>query len=245
MRFHNRVCDRLASGGTPSTMLFGNAREMVVKHYQWMLRSDFLPRIVDSGHRRRRIQAWPQGLRSGATGTPTMLIEFSVAAYRLGHSMIRDKYNWNAVFSTGGALGDRGTLDNLFRFSGTSGTSVLGLSSTTRSTALRTPADQLGRPLDTALRLCDGRHTGTCAGERAVELHPPARHPPHKPVGQPAARLLRWTWHNRAGHERNLAFRNLVRGRMVGLATGQEVAAHIATLVPGVKVLTAAGDPRQ
>ena len=39
--------------------------------------------------------------------------------------------------------------------------------------------------------------------------------------------------------QRNLAFRNLVRGRMVGLATGQEVAAHIATLVPGVKVLTA------
>jgi hypothetical protein len=40
--------------------------------------------------------------------------------------------------------------------------------------------------------------------------------------------------------QHNLAFRNLVRGRMVGLATGQEVAAHIATLVPGVKALTPA-----
>ena len=39
-------------------------------------------------------------------------------------------------------------------------------------------------------------------------------------------------------NQRNLAFRNLVRGRMVGLATGQEVAAHIANLVPGVEALT-------
>ena len=39
------------------------------------------------------------------TDVPTMPIEFSVAAYRLGHSMIRAAYNWNKDFDAGtGAL---------------------------------------------------------------------------------------------------------------------------------------------
>ena len=33
---------------------------------------------------------------------PTMPIEFSVAAYRFGHSMVRAAYDWNAVFNTWG-----------------------------------------------------------------------------------------------------------------------------------------------
>ena len=50
------------------------------------------------------------------TQVPTMPIEFSVAAYRLGHSMVRAAYNWNAEFPNGA-----GTLPLLFNFSGTSG----------------------------------------------------------------------------------------------------------------------------
>ena len=33
------------------------------------------------------------------TQVPTMPIEFSVACFRLGHSMIRPAYNWNKVFA--------------------------------------------------------------------------------------------------------------------------------------------------
>ncbi|HEU5102635.1 MAG TPA: peroxidase family protein, partial [Roseiflexaceae bacterium] len=120
MRFHNQVCDILASD-TPSTMLFQKARELVVKHYQWMLRTDFLPRIVDPEIVDDVFTLGRRVFEVSATDFPTMPIEFSVAAYRLGHSMIRDKYNWNAIFSAGGVIGDFGTLDNLFRFSGTSG----------------------------------------------------------------------------------------------------------------------------
>src|SRR5204863_7211519 len=50
------------------------------------------------------------------TDVPTMPIEFSVASYRLGHSMIRAAYNCNKEFDAGG-----GTLDYLFIFSGLSG----------------------------------------------------------------------------------------------------------------------------
>ena len=58
IRFHNRVVDELA-GTTPSALLFTTARKIVVKHYQWMLVTDFLPRMVDPGRRRRGIPGRP------------------------------------------------------------------------------------------------------------------------------------------------------------------------------------------
>jgi hypothetical protein len=45
-----------------------------------------------------------------------MPIEFSMAAFRLGHAMIREAYNWNAIFDDGA-----GSLDLLFTFTGLSG----------------------------------------------------------------------------------------------------------------------------
>ena len=38
-----------------------------------------------------------------ATDVPTMPIEFAVAAYRLGHSMIRQDYSWNDIFDNDSA----------------------------------------------------------------------------------------------------------------------------------------------
>jgi Animal haem peroxidase len=241
MRFHNRVCDRLAGGGTPSAMLFEQAREMVVKHYQWMLRSDFLPRIVDPAIVDDVFTYGRKVFEVGATGTPTMPIEFSVAAYRLGHSMIRDKYNWNAVFSVGGAIGDIGTLLNLFRFSGTSGSLNPGSGlpdNPLEGTLERLPTNWVAD----WTRLYDFVTDGT------PELAPEGgqlnfTRPLDIRLTNPLANLPLGTFGGRGTSvpdmERNLAFRNLVRGRMVGLATGQEVAAHIAALVPDVKVLTA------
>ena len=45
-----------------------------------------------------------------------MPVEFSAAAYRLGHSMVRQAYSHNRVFTpTGGVTA---TLDLLFQFTG-------------------------------------------------------------------------------------------------------------------------------
>jgi len=107
IRFHNRVVDTLASGGTPSSALFEQARQTVTRHYQWLLHTDFLPRIVDQSivedvfTNGRRFFEVPTGYTERTAGqikpgdTPTMPIEFSIAAYRLGHSMVRDVYEWN------------------------------------------------------------------------------------------------------------------------------------------------------
>ena len=47
IRFHNRVVDKLAGRGGAGGQLFETARDLVVRHYQWMLRTDFLPRITN------------------------------------------------------------------------------------------------------------------------------------------------------------------------------------------------------
>ncbi len=87
IRFHNRVVDTLP-GSVPQAQRFSVARETVTKHYQWMLRTDYLPRICPpaivngvftSGRKVVRGRRRP-------TDVPTMPIEFSVAAFRLGHS---------------------------------------------------------------------------------------------------------------------------------------------------------------
>jgi hypothetical protein len=142
------------------------------------------------------------------TDVPTMPIEFSVAAYRLGHSMIRAAYNWNRDFDNGG-----GTLEYLFIFSGLSGDLGGNLKLASNWVAdfrrlynfgeagkanLAVPAAKfnLARRIDT--KLANPLHnlpSGTVAD-------------PSIPDDDP---------------RRNLAFRNLVRGKMVKLATGQQM----------------------
>ena len=91
MRFHNRVLDTLPSS-VPQAQRFATAREIVTKHYQWMLRTDYLPRICAPGIVNNVFSSGRKVFEVGAapTDVPTMPIEFSVAAFRLGHSMIRD-----------------------------------------------------------------------------------------------------------------------------------------------------------
>ena len=79
-----------------------------------MLRTDYLPRICQAGVVNDVFNNGRKAFEVGVapTDVPTMPIEFSVAAFRLGHSMIRDAYNWNAEFPDG-----QGTLGLLFEFS--------------------------------------------------------------------------------------------------------------------------------
>ena len=117
IRFHNRVVDKLPAS-VPATERFTRARKRVTLHYQWMIRHDYLPRIcreavLDDVFTNGRKLVEPD---AAPTSIPTMPVEFSVAAFRLGHSMVRAAYNWNRRFP-----GTAGSLDFLFAFSGTSG----------------------------------------------------------------------------------------------------------------------------
>ena len=68
-----------------------------------MLRTDFLPRICAASVVNDVFSNGRKAFEVGvaADDVPTMPIEFSVAAFRLGHSMVRPAYNWNQIFDDG------------------------------------------------------------------------------------------------------------------------------------------------
>lgn len=101
--FHNRMINRaLAGDGTPPMTgreAFDWARRRVQHHYQRLLLDDYLPRIVDPGadsvrpiFDALRARTTPSLRLFGQNATAYMPLEFSVAAYRFGHSMIRPGY---------------------------------------------------------------------------------------------------------------------------------------------------------
>jgi Animal haem peroxidase len=200
IRFHNRVVDTLPTSVLPSQR-FARARRIVTKHYQWMLRTDYLPRICAPGVVNDVFTNGRKAFEVGVTPTdvPTMPIEFSVAAFRLGHSMIRQAYNWNAIFDDGA-----GSLDLLFTFTGLSGD--LGGNQRLPSTWI---AD-FRRLYD----LSDAGKPGLIVPEekfnRAMRID--------TRLADPLASLPGF-----AADEDNLAFRNLTRAKMVTLATGQQM----------------------
>lgn len=93
LRFHNRVAD------TNSGLDFPSLQKIVRWHYQWVVVNDFLPRIVSE----TVLKALRTGIKYDQKkleffhwkNEPFMPVEFSVAAYRLGHSMIRPGYRLN------------------------------------------------------------------------------------------------------------------------------------------------------
>jgi hypothetical protein len=96
MRFHNAVVKFLKSGDTNET--FEEARKIVIQHYQWILLKDYLPRVIKESVLNDVLIEGNQ-FYFPKKETPFMPLEFSVAAFRFGHSMIRNSYNWNRFFN--------------------------------------------------------------------------------------------------------------------------------------------------
>jgi heme peroxidase len=226
IRFHNRVVDTLPAAVPPSQR-FARAREIVTKHYQWMVRTDYLPRICRPGVVNNVFNQGRKAFEVGVppTQVPTMPIEFSVAAFRLGHSMVRGSYNWNKIFDDGG-----GTLDLLFLFSGTSGDFAgdARLPSTWIADFRRLyDFSEAGRAdlVVPAAKFNRARRIDTLIANPLKNLPTGSFGGPAVPFDDPHA---------------NLAFRNLARAGMVRLATGQQMAAFLRGKGVNVTTLTKA-----
>ncbi len=109
LRFHNAVVDHLrakpALAGTSSDRMFHMAQRLVRWHYQWIVLHEFLPvtigpdRVTDI--LKRGLRFYPVDDRilgdrfRNARRNPLIPVEFSVAAYRFGHSQVRPSYRLN------------------------------------------------------------------------------------------------------------------------------------------------------
>ncbi len=111
LRFHNRMADMFPGND------FKFIQAMVRWHYQWVVINDFLPTIIGQNILNdilphlttddKCIHKNPPNLKFFKwKNEPFMPVEFSVAAYRFGHSMVRPIYRLNAglprfeIFST-------------------------------------------------------------------------------------------------------------------------------------------------
>ena len=116
LRFHNRMLEKVAAETTlTGSDLLKETQRRVRWHYQWVVINDFLPRVVgqemvddvfqpetvtihEPGGKKRKVQVREPELRYyHPRNSAFMPVEFSVAAYRFGHSMIRPIYRFNSV----------------------------------------------------------------------------------------------------------------------------------------------------
>ncbi|MGK7876606.1 MAG: RICIN domain-containing protein [Xenococcaceae cyanobacterium] len=111
IRFHNQVIEHLRRLQFKQQRVFDDifeeARRLVRWHYQWIVRNDFLPRIVRQDVINDIFARGPQFYRVNRPNETYIPLEFSGAAYRFGHSMVRDRYDHNRIF-------EHATLGELF-----------------------------------------------------------------------------------------------------------------------------------
>jgi hypothetical protein len=103
LRFHNKVAAKVAADkSVPKERKFETAQRLVRWHYQWVILDDFLPRIAGNAAVKERVERKKDGIRIDTRWfhpkvNPFMPVEFSVAAYRFGHSQIRSVYDLNQI----------------------------------------------------------------------------------------------------------------------------------------------------
>lgn len=232
VRFHNAVLDRVGKEqpNWSKTDVFKRVQQVVRWHYQWVVVHDFLPRLVGEEVVEEILGAKDYITSTGQAGrstkpdlrfyrweeTPYMPVEFSAAAYRYGHSAIRPSYLINDVAVADPPVPGAHRIP-LFSPTGEAKQSLNGFR--------RLPSDW-GLQWKYFLSGINGRDdAGTPAGlpQPSYRLDAQLSHPlgalPSSTAGPET--LV-------AGFEpeiaQSLAVRNLLRGKRLGLASGQDVA---------------------
>ena len=144
-----------------------------------------------------------------------MPLEFSVAAYRMGHSMVRPVYEWNRVFNISQG-GIPASLEFLFEFTKFSGTTGAAGDETLR-----------GKPTLPSNWIIDWTRFYDFSNVDGVNTHPNmnfARDLDAR-LAFGLKELPEFKQMSAAPELLSLATRNLLRGRLVSLPTGQEAVA--------------------
>lgn len=157
IKFHNEVVDaiRLEEPALAPDKLFVKAQTEVRRHYQWVLMHDYLKKIIGSGSVDELLASGPKLMP--ANKKFFMPVEFSVAAYRFGHSQIRDNYRFNQVFSNSEFFW-------AFTFTGRTVPSDWIINWRSFFTVDGVPAENMARKIDTRVAFSMGQLPGSAPG---------------------------------------------------------------------------------
>jgi Animal haem peroxidase len=199
IRFHNAVVAFLDGQGKPNTRdeLLDEAQQLVRRHYQWVIVHEFLPLVVGDEMAADVLPppakaAKPEVVRKFFKwrGEPFIPVEFSGAAYRFGHSMVRAEYR------------------------------IKGIPQSFAITKMAEPTLPLNPDLEGFDFLKSDR---VIAWDRFFRL-PGADQPPQSSLRIDTA-IAKPLFQLRDQDPQELPRRNLERGRILGLPSGQDVAA--------------------
>lgn len=108
LKLHNRLLDDLLADHPDPEERFAAAQRAAQWHYQWVVVHDFLRRVIGAELHERLLvttQEADGSLRESVRlghyrhkRNPYLPVEFSGAAYRFGHSQVRDSYRINGTF---------------------------------------------------------------------------------------------------------------------------------------------------
>lgn len=114
LRFHNAVIDRL-DPGLDTDNAFAEAQRLTILTYQWLVLNHYVRPLCDPDVVAQvLVKPVAEHYTRFSRGAQVMPLEFSVAAFRFGHSMIRPGYVFNTTFP-------RSSLAQLFEFTGSGG----------------------------------------------------------------------------------------------------------------------------
>ena len=206
LKFHNKVIDLVEADPAlrkGSETRFEAAQRIVRWHYQWLVVHDFLRRTVGADMLASVLDETgprPKVTRDFYTwkNDPYMPVEFSVAAYRFGHSQIRGRYKLNTLVGPLRTFLPTSTLDPATRLQHFGGFRILP-PFWTIEWARFFEVDGAGKESRQHSRIID-----------AKLADPLAALPPE--IG---------------GSRPSLIDRNLTRGARLLLPSGQDVAGHI------------------
>ena len=132
LRFHNRVIDFLSENDAGWIPDYHSAKTLTQLHYQWLIVEQYLKTVCDPAVVQRVLDTRASHYfafqreydeRNANTRLGNAIpLEFSVAAFRYGHSMVRNVYDYNSNFGRPGtgAL-PNAPFDEIFRFTGGGG----------------------------------------------------------------------------------------------------------------------------